>query len=367
MCFSGGAVERSGRARRRARATAQPRTPRAGPVRERRRARASKLAREQAVAREPDADEQRGLGDDRGRVRTENARARTAATGSARRPRRCPSAPAAARRISRRARARRGARRASAKRREDHRARKWVEPLAQTQPADQPVESDGSPKSECARAQYAKTPVASRNRDARQRARDAPASGASRNWGVCCRLTCLFPIIPRVQETSRALLWNFCGGSLDALRSPGAFVGARANGGELDKTERISLQLIVAGLLIGPIVGFLYLFSVLGSGPRTYEWGHRANAVRRPAVLPADRRVRRHPLPAVPVRRLPLLDDASSSSRCASSCSPSRRSRSWSRPSSSWRTTRTCRCARARARTPRAPAAARAASIRARA
>ena len=41
---------------------------------------------------------------------------------------------------------------------------------------------------------------------------------------------------------------------------------------ELDKTERISLQLIVAGLLIGPIVGFLYLFSVLGSGPRTYEW-----------------------------------------------------------------------------------------------
>ena len=42
--------------------------------------------------------------------------------------------------------------------------------------------------------------------------------------------------------------------------------------GELDTTERISLQMIVAGLLIGPIVGFLYLFSVLGSGPRTYEW-----------------------------------------------------------------------------------------------
>ena len=41
---------------------------------------------------------------------------------------------------------------------------------------------------------------------------------------------------------------------------------------ELDKTERISLQMIVAGLLLGPIVGFLYLFSVLGSGPRTYEW-----------------------------------------------------------------------------------------------
>ena len=42
--------------------------------------------------------------------------------------------------------------------------------------------------------------------------------------------------------------------------------------GELDTTERISLQMIVAGLLLGPIVGFLYLFSVLGSGPRTYEW-----------------------------------------------------------------------------------------------